>query len=126
MPAPRPTGARRPPRGSPSPPQAAAAAPTWPSTPASRATARTRCGPRWPAVAGGGAVTPTGSGQQSAHKVFQAPTARRSSTTPTTADTGYQESLPFAPRTDGDPAVVARLDEDGDDGGQRQTLLLIA
>ncbi|MCU1488356.1 MAG: hypothetical protein JWN67_5102 [Actinomycetia bacterium] len=79
---------------------------------------------RVPTVAGGGTVTPTGSGQQSAHRVFQAPTGARS-TTPTTADTGFQETLPFQPPAGGDAAVVARLD-DGDDGGQRETLLLIA
>jgi hypothetical protein len=81
---------------------------------------------RTPRVAGGGAVLPTGSGQQSAHRVFKAPRAR--STTPTTADTGYQETLPFQQRqaaSAGDDAAVARLDEDGDDG-QRQTLLLVA
>jgi hypothetical protein len=77
-----------------------------------------------PTVAGGGAVTPSGSGQQSAHQVFQPPTRARS-TTPTTADTGFQETLPFQSPTGGDAAVVARLD-DGDDGGQRDTLLLIA
>jgi hypothetical protein len=83
--------------------------------------------PRVPKVAGGGAVLPTGSGQQSAHRVFKAPRAARS-TTPTTADTGYQETLPFQQRqavAAGDDAAVARLDEDGDDG-QRQTLLLVA
>jgi hypothetical protein len=81
---------------------------------------------RVPTVPGGGAVTPSGGGQQSAHQEFQAPRSRGGSTTPTTADTGYQETLPFkAPEPAGDPAVVARLDGD-DDGGQRQTLLLIA
>jgi hypothetical protein len=80
---------------------------------------------RVPKVKGGGAVTPSGSGQQSAHRSITAP-ARRRSTTPTTADTGYQERLPFQTPTDaGDAAAVARLDEDGDDG-QRQTLLMVA
>lgn len=84
----------------------------------------TDAGGRTPTVAGGGAVTPSGSGQQSAHRVFQAPRTRRS-TTATTLDTGYQETLPFQQQASGDPSVVARLDGE-DDGDQRQTLLLVA
>jgi hypothetical protein len=87
---------------------------------------RADTGGRAPTVAGGGAVVPTGSGQQSAHQVVP-PRAAHRSTTPTTADTGYQERLPFkAPAPTGDAAVVARLDDSGDEDGQRQTLLLVA
>src|SRR5690606_32499482 len=56
-----------------------------------------------------------------------APTPARR-TTPTTLDTGYQEALPFRPSSappSGDPAVVARLGDEGD-GSQRETLLLVA
>jgi hypothetical protein len=75
------------------------------------------------ATGANGAIRPAGSGPvQSVHREFRTPgVARR--TTPTTADTGYQETLPFAPPA-GDQAVV-RIDDDGD-SGQRQTLLLVA
>lgn len=60
-------------------------------------------------------------------RTFRTPTATRRSTTATTIDTGYQETLPFDPGSApaGDPAVVARIDDD-DTEGQRQTLLLVA
>jgi hypothetical protein len=80
-----------------------------------------------PTVAGGGAVAPTGSGQQSAHREIPSPLKGRS-TTPTTADTGYQERLPFqapTPVAAGDSAAVARVADDGE-GTRRQTLLLVA
>jgi hypothetical protein len=82
-----------------------------------------------PTVAGGGPVAPTGQGQQSAHREFQAP-ATRGITTPTTADTGYQERLPFqkpSPAAEaGDSAAIARLDDEGEGDSQRQTTLLVA
>ena len=68
---------------------------------------------------------PSGSGNRTATGRYQSPS------TPTTLDTGYQNTLPFQQNGDqealpgGDPAVVARLDEDGDDG-TRQTALLVA
>jgi hypothetical protein len=72
------------------------------------------------------AIRPAGSGRvQSVHRVFRAPSRVVRSTTPTTADTGFQETLPFG-QPAGDPAVVARLGDDEGDSGQRQTLLLVA
>lgn len=78
---------------------------------------------------GGGGGTGSGSGGSSApvRRTFRTPSQVRRSTTPTTADTGFQETLPFGPASppSGDPAVVARVDGD-DEEGQRQTLLLVA
>jgi hypothetical protein len=54
--------------------------------------------------------------------VFQPPRTRL--TTPTTADTGYKEALPFKAPAGGDAAVVAHLD--GSDSSRRQSLLLVA
>jgi hypothetical protein len=74
---------------------------------------------------GGSAIRPAGSGPvQSVHRVFTPPRTVRL-TTPTTADTGFQETLPFGQaQSSGDPAVV-RLPAD-DQSGRRQTLLLVA
>jgi hypothetical protein len=60
------------------------------------------------------------------------PTGRPGPRTHTTVDTGFDETLPFQPGEGGgqqalptgDPAVVARLDDDGD--AQKQTLALVA
>lgn len=69
---------------------------------------------------------PSGSGSRTATGRFEPPT------TPTTADTGFQGTLPFQRREpqqealpSGDPAVVARIEED-DSPGTRDTLLLVA
>lgn len=70
---------------------------------------------------------PSGPGSRTATGRFDPPT------TPTTADTGFQETLPFQQRQSqealpsGDPAVVARIDDDDDDSaGTRETMLLVA
>ena len=72
-----------------------------------------------------GSVRPGGGGAP-VRRTFRTPSRTRRSTTNTTVDTGFQETLPFGPASppSGDPAVVARLDDDGE--GQRQTLLLVA
>jgi hypothetical protein len=68
---------------------------------------------------------PSGPGSRTATGRYEPPT------TPTTADTGFQETLPFGPRQSqealpsGDPAVVARIDDD-DSPGTRETMLLVA
>ena len=68
---------------------------------------------------------PSGPGSRTATGRFEPPT------TPTTADTGFQETLPFQQRQSqealpsGDPAVVARIDDD-DSPGVRDTMLLVA
>lgn len=69
---------------------------------------------------------PSGSGSRVAVGRLDAPA------TPTTVDTGFQETLPFQQRQgqdqetlpSGDPAVVARIDDDAP--GTRETMLLMA
>ena len=68
-----------------------------------------------------------GDGAGSVHRVFQVPGRE----TPTTADSGFQETLPFgkhpAPtNAPGGSTAIARFDDGSGDDGQRQTFVLVA